>query len=101
MPAAAFKCARAAICLPLTVPLMASYWSKVCNDQYNRPPMQLRLANYGGCIFAASHLVIQVSEVVALLRCAVAWMVQRDSVCRQHWGCHGLGLVHAEQCSVL
>ena len=34
--------------------------------------MQLRLANYGGCIFAVSHVEIQVSEVFALLCCAVS-----------------------------
>ena len=33
---------------------MASYWSKACTAQYNRPMWQLQLANYGSCIFAVS-----------------------------------------------
>jgi hypothetical protein len=34
---------------------MASYWSKACSAQYNRPLWQLQQADYGGIIFAVSE----------------------------------------------
>jgi hypothetical protein len=34
---------------------MASYWSKACAAQYNRPLWQQQEAFYGGTIFAVSE----------------------------------------------
>ena len=70
---------------------MASYWSKACTAQYNRPHLQL--ANYGGSIFAVSeastwHLGLLLCGAAAAavlmlaLNAAIAALGFGDALCR-------------------